>query len=132
MNKLAYLSGGVIVGFGLGLLWMSPELGQCRVQTAMNQKVIENLSWEKQRVQYRLAETRRELGAQLARKVGTIDDVMAIKVDPEVASIASLAARVSPIEKAIKQEATDNHEFIPSALRGYWGKVLEKGLTRGK
>jgi len=132
MSKFTYLSGGVIVGFGLGLLWMSPELGQCRVQTAMNQKVIENLSWEKQRVQYRLAETRRELGAQLARKVGTIDDVMAIKVDPEVASIASLAARVSPIEKAIKQEATDNHEFIPAALRGYWGKVLEKGLTRGK
>jgi len=64
--------------------------------------------------------------------VGTIDDVMAIKVDPEVASITNLAARVAPIERAIKQEAVDNHEFVPAAFRGYWGKVLQYGIMRGK
>ena len=47
-------------------------------------------------------------------------------------TIEQLAAKVAPIERAIKQEATDNHEFIPAALRGYWGKVLQYGLTKGK
>jgi len=131
-TTLAILGGAVLgfIGAVLGFDWGSST--RCETIRAGYEQQLKEAGWQTKVAQHRLAKTQQELGTQLASKVGTIDDVMAIKVDPEVASIASLAARVTPIEKAIKQEATDNHEFIPAALRGYWGKVLQHGLTLGR
>ena len=94
--------------------------------------------WEAKQAAHRLAKTQRELGAQLALKVGKIDDLYSIpqpkmsKIDTEVESITARARTLTPMEAKVKQEAAANHEFIPAAFRSYYGKVLQYGLTRGK
>lgn len=106
-----------------------------RTQADLLQTQIDLLAKEKARaglLQAAHTALQQEFASTLAAKVGKIDDVMAIKVDTEVASITNLAAHIAPVERAIKQEATDTHEFVPAAFRSYWGKVLQYGMTRGK
>lgn len=71
-----------------------------------------------------------EFAIRLAQSV-VIPEPKAMLVS-QLEPIEQLAARLAPVEKAIKQQATDNHEFIPAAFRSYWGQVLASGLMRGK
>lgn len=132
---------GILIGaVGMFLvMWLTlGEQSDCRSITASYEQQLKETQWQAKLVQHRLAKTQRELGGHLAQKVGKIDDVMPIKalavskVDEEVASIAARAKSLAPVEAAVKQQATDNHEFIPAAFRSYWGQVLASGLMRGK
>lgn len=133
---LAIFGGAVLVFIGavLGLEWGALDATRCETIRAGYEQRLHEANWQAKLTQHRLAKAQRELGEQLAQKipVSGLDDVMAIKVDAEVASITNLAATVAPIERAIKQDATDNHEFVPAAFRSYWGSVLAHGLMRGK
>lgn len=133
MKITVAILGGALLAFIGAVLWFgwgSLDATRCETITAGYEQQFKDAAWRVRLAQHRLAKTQRELGVQLAQQVGTFDDVMAIKVDAEVASITSLAATVAPIEKAIKQDATNNHEFVPAAFRSYWGRVLQYGLMR--
>lgn len=69
-----------------------------------------------------------EFAIRLAQQV-VIPEPKAMLVS-QLEPIEDLAARMAPVEAAVKQQATDNHEFIPAAFRSYWGKVLAQGLMR--
>ena len=131
--------GAMIMALVMWLWWPGAECSEERdTITALSER-NDKAQWEAKLVQHRLAKAQRELGEQLAEKVGKIDDVMPVKVqavskvDEEVSSITARAKSLAPVEAAVKQQATDNHEFIPAAFRSYWGKRLAEGfLMRGK
>lgn len=134
------LSGTIGATMMFLVMWFTMgEQSNCRSIQASYERQLKEAQWEAKRVQHRLAKTQRELGKQLAQRVGTFDDVMPVKVqavskvDEEVSSITARAKSLAPVEAAVKQQATDNHEFIPAAFRSYWGKRLAEGfLMRGK
>lgn len=134
------LSGAIGAMIMFLVMWLTMgEQSDCRSIQASHEQQLKEVQWEAKLVQHRLAKTQRELGKQLAQRVGTFDDVMPVKVqavskvDEEVSSITARAKSLAPVEAAVKQQATDNHEFIPAAFRSYWGKRLAEGfLMRGK
>lgn len=139
------LSGAIGAMLGAILLWMWWPGAGCSEERATITALSERnaaAQWEAKLSQHRLSKTQRELGAQLAQRVGKIDDVMKVdikdvKVMPcqagqawtigylsgcdEVASITALAKSLT----AMEAEARKRTELIDTnpAPRSWWHQV---------
>ncbi len=77
-----------------------------------------------------LKSLQQEFGALVGARV-VIPEPKAILVS-QLEPIEQLAARMAPVEAAVKEVAKQEGGFIPSALRGPLGEILARGLGRGK
>jgi gas vesicle protein len=120
------------------MFWPGADCHEERtIITALSQR-NDKAQWEAKRAAHQLAKTQRELGAQLAQKVGKIDDVMPIravtvsKVDEEVASITALAKSLTAMEaEARKDTALIDPNPAPRSW-WHWVKSTSFRLAAGR
>ena len=113
------LSGAIGAMMMFLVMWFTMgDQSDCRSIQASHEQQLKEVQWEAKLVQHRLAKAQRELGEQLAQRIGKIDDVMPVKVqvvskiDEEVSSITALAKRLAPVEKAVKKVAEVEGGFV--------------------
>lgn len=134
-----YMLATLVAIIGIWLFLLGPY-DPCLQQQAGYQAVIAEYDKTQELYELRLAQQDEILLYGLARVATSQEQreefrrlvALAQAKATKAETIEQLAKRLAPVEAAVKEVASDNHEFIPAAFRSYWGQVMAHGMMRGK